>query len=76
MGDGNAEALVKELDNRGVGIICSWKTEDYPWINFWRSMSNYIPVALGMEFGTTGMHEPFPVIAKKGKIFGCNSIAL
>lgn len=56
--------------NLMLGYI--WKTEDYPWINFWRSMSNDIPVALGLEFGTTGMHEPFPVIAKKGKIFGCN----
>jgi hypothetical protein len=25
-----------------------------------------------MEFGTTGLHEPFPVVAKKGKIFNQN----
>ena len=25
-----------------------------------------------MEFGTTGLHEPFPVLAKKGKIFDRN----
>ena len=25
-----------------------------------------------MEFGTTGLHEPFPIIAKKGKIFNRN----
>ena len=49
-----------------------WKTEDYPWINFWRSMENGVPMAFGMEFGTTGLHEPFPVLAKKGKIFGQN----
>jgi hypothetical protein len=49
-----------------------WKTKDYPWINFWRSMENGIPMAFGMEFGTTGLHEPFPVIAKKGKIFDSN----
>jgi hypothetical protein len=49
-----------------------WKTEDYPWINFWRSMQNGIPMAFGMEFGTTGLHEPFPVVAKKGKIFETN----
>jgi hypothetical protein len=52
-----------------------WKTEDYPWINFWRSMENGVPMAFGMEFGTTGLHEPFPVIAKKGKIFDCNIYA-
>ena len=49
-----------------------WKTEDYPWINFWRCVKDSIPVAFGMEFGTTGLHEPFPVVAKKGKIFGRN----
>ena len=49
-----------------------WKTEEYPWINFWRSMDNGLPIAFGMEFGTTGFHEPFPIIAKKGKIFGRN----
>ncbi len=52
-----------------------WKTEDYPWINFWRSMENGVPMAFGMEFGTTGLHEPFPVVAKKGKIFDHNIYA-
>jgi hypothetical protein len=56
--------------NLMLGYI--WKIEDYPWINFWRSMENNIPVAFGMEFGTTGLHEPFPVLAKKGKIFDRN----
>ena len=49
-----------------------WKTENYPWINFWRSMENNVPYAFGMEFGTTGLHEPFPVLARKGKIFDRN----
>jgi len=49
-----------------------WKTRDYCWINFWRSMENGVPMAFGMEFGTTGLHEPFPVVAKKGKIFDRN----
>ena len=53
--------------NLMLGYI--WETEDYPWINFWRSMENDNPMAFGMEFGTTGLHEPFPVVAKKGKIF-------
>ena len=53
-----------------IGYI--WETGDYPWINFWRSMENGVPMAFGMEFGTTGLHEPFPVIAKKGKIFDRN----
>jgi hypothetical protein len=49
-----------------------WEIADYPWINFWRSMKNGIPAAFGMEFGTTGLHEPFPVVAKKGQIFNRN----
>ena len=56
-----------------VGYV--WKTDDYPWINFWRSMESGIPMAFGMEFGTTGLHEPFPVVARKGKIFGQNIYA-
>ena len=49
-----------------------WKTEDYPWINFWRYIESGVPMAFGMEFGTTGLHESFPVVAKKGKIFDRN----
>ncbi len=49
-----------------------WETADYLWVNFWRSMQKGIPQAFGIEFGTTGLHEPFPVVAKKGKIFGRN----
>ncbi|MCJ7450095.1 MAG: hypothetical protein MUO72_20670 [Bacteroidales bacterium] len=56
--------------NLMLGYI--WEIEDYPWINFWRSMENDVPVAFGMEFGTTGLHEPFTVVAKKGKIFERN----
>lgn len=35
-------------------------------------MENGSPAAFGMEFGTTGLHEPFTVLAKKGKIFDRN----
>jgi hypothetical protein len=59
--------------NLMLGYI--WKTEDYPWINFWRSMENGVPLAYGMEFGTTGLHESFPILAKKGKIFDRNIYA-
>jgi hypothetical protein len=58
--------------DKGIMLGYIWKIEDYPWINFWRSMDKGIPLAFGMEFGTTGLHEPFPVVAKKGKIFDCN----
>lgn len=61
--------------NPGKNLLLGyfWKTDDYPWINYWRSMGgDGIPQAFGIEFGTTGLHEPFPVVAKKGKIFGRN----
>lgn len=60
--------------NPALGLMLGyiWKISDYPWINFWRSMQDGKPVALGMEFGTTGLHEPFPVLARKGKIFERN----
>ena len=60
--------------NPGKNLLLGyfWKVEDYPWVNFWRSMESGIPLAFGIEFGTTGLHEPFPVVAKKGKIFDRN----
>lgn len=58
--------------DKGLMLGYIWNTMDYPWINFWRSVENGVPMAFGMEFGTTGLHEPFPVVAKKGKIFDRN----
>ncbi len=77
-----ASFVFRENDKYGWVTACNaarnlmlgyvWKTEDYPWINFWRSMKEGVPMAFGMEFGTTGLHEPFPVAAKKGRIFDRN----
>jgi hypothetical protein len=47
-----------------------WKTADYPWFNAWRHVENGKPKARGLEFGTTGLHQPYPVLVKKGRIFG------
>lgn len=46
-----------------------WKTADYPWFNAWRHVENGKPALRGLEFGTTGLHQPFPVLVKKGRIF-------
>jgi hypothetical protein len=54
----------------GVLIGYIWKTEEYPWHDNWRSVRNGKPAARGLEFGTTGLHQPVPVLVKKGKIFG------
>ena len=50
-----------------IGYI--WKTSEYPWFNAWRDTNSGRPAARGLEFGTTGLHQPFPVLVKKGRIF-------
>ena len=47
-----------------------WRTAEYPWLNIWRHVSDGKPLARGLEFGTTGLHQPFPTLVKKGTIFG------
>lgn len=47
-----------------------WKTVEYPWFNAWRHVENGKPLARGLEFGTTGLHQPFPILTAKGRIFG------
>jgi len=48
-----------------------WKTSDYPWFNAWRHVDDQKkPLARGLEFGTTGLHQPFGVLLEKGTIFG------
>lgn len=46
-----------------------WKTQDFPWLNLWRHVVDGHPMARGMEIGTTGLIQPFPVLAKKRQIF-------
>jgi hypothetical protein len=48
-----------------------WRTSEYPWFNAWRHVDeNKKPLARGLEFGTTGLHQPFGVLLEKGTIFG------
>jgi hypothetical protein len=46
-----------------------WKTSDYPWVSLWRDVRNGKPSARGLEFGSTGLHQPFPVLAQVGSIW-------
>jgi hypothetical protein len=46
-----------------------WRTRDYPWVSHWRDVRAGKPAARGLEFGTTGLHEPFPVLVRKGRIW-------
>ena len=55
---------------KGLLIGYIWSTEEYPWLNVWRRLEHGVPLARGLEFGTTGLHEPPPTLVKKGTIFG------
>jgi hypothetical protein len=56
--------------SQGLLLGYIWKTSEYPWFNAWRHVENGRPAARGLEFGTTGLHQPFPVLVRKGAIFG------
>lgn len=45
-----------------------WKTEAYPWLNLWRYRQNGRVAARGLEFGTTGYHQPFGTLVRQGRI--------
>jgi len=49
-----------------VGYI--WKLTDYPWLSFWRFVKDGKPKARGLEFGTSGLHKPYPALVEKGTI--------
>jgi len=50
-----------------IGYV--WKTADYPWVSLWRDVRDGQPSARGLEFGTTGLHQPFGVLVKKARIW-------
>jgi len=48
-----------------IGYI--WLRSDYPWVNFWQDWSNGKMRYRGLEFGTTGVHEPLHRIIEMGR---------
>ena len=55
---------------KGLLIGYIWKGAEYPWFNAWRHVENGRPLARGLEFGTTGLHQPYGILVAKGRIFG------
>ncbi len=55
----------------GQGLLIGyvWKTADYPWVSLWRSVQAGKPAARGLEFGSTGLHQPFPALVQKSRIW-------
>jgi hypothetical protein len=54
---------------QGLLIGYVWKTVDYPWVSLWRDVHEGKPSARGLEFGTTGLHQPFGMLVKKARIW-------
>ncbi len=54
----------------GLLIGYVWKTSDYPWLNIWRYRHEGKVAARGLEFGTTGYHQPFPALVREQSILG------
>ncbi|WP_336516702.1 hypothetical protein [Pollutibacter soli] len=49
-----------------------WKRSEYPWINLWRDYHEGAIRYRGLEFGTSGVHQPFSEIMTTGcfEVFG------
>lgn len=74
--------VVEPTDAYGWAVVYSrksrllmgyiWPREHYPWINIWQEWSGRKPLYLGVEFGTTGLHKPFPEVIEEGntRVFG------
>ncbi len=45
-------------------LLCGyiWKRSDYPWIHLWQHYNQGKIQYRGIEFGTAGIHQPFPEI--------------
>ena len=56
--------------SKGLLIGYLWRVREYPWLNIWRNVERGKPTARGLEFGTTGLHQPFETLVAKGRIFG------
>lgn len=56
--------------NTGLLLGYLWNVEDYPWLDVWRAMSNGKVAARGLEFGTTGLHQPYAELVRVGRILG------
>ena len=53
---------------QGLMIGYVWKLSEYPWLSLWYSVKDGKPTARGLEFGTTGLHQPFETLLEKGNL--------
>jgi hypothetical protein len=53
----------------GLLIGYLWRASEYPWVSLWRDVRNGKPSARGLEFGSTGLHQPFPILTQVRSIW-------
>jgi len=59
-------------ENLLMGYV--WKTAEYPWLNVWHMSKDGKPFVQGLEFGTTGLGQPYKLLAENNVTFyGRNS---
>ena len=56
--------------NTGLLLGYLWRVEEYSWLAMWRARSNGRVAARGLEFGTTGLHQPYAELVRVGRILG------
>ena len=49
-----------------IGYV--WRPREYPWLNIWRHVLKGRIAARGLEFGTTGYHQTYPVLVRTGRV--------
>ena len=56
--------------NTGLLLGYLWRVKEYSWLAIWRALSNGRVAARGLEFGTTGLHQPYAELVRVGRILG------
>ena len=58
--------------NLKLGLLIGyvWPAKDYPWISLWCCSREGKPYARGLEFGSTGLHQPFHILARHPELLG------
>ncbi|MBC8032842.1 MAG: hypothetical protein H7Y03_01760 [Chitinophagaceae bacterium] len=50
-----------------IGYV--WRTSEYPWLNIWHHSKDGVPLAKGLEFGTTGIGKPYSDLLQRETFF-------
>lgn len=50
-----------------IGYV--WKTAEYPWLNVWHYSKDGVPIAKGLEFGTTGIGKSYKELLESNTFF-------